>query len=727
MLLLVLAAAPARVAGARRVAGGIATQVLWALAGILRDLAAIILAVAPAVLVLAALLPLAVVRLRGARWQRSGALLVAVPFGLLIWLFGVTAQEFKAERGAYPTVFDLAEGASSTSFLQGMFGFLRYDSYGIPALVFGIAGVALIVLCARRPRPAVAGAGERRSWLVGLALSLATGALVPRLFVAATASPHGRLSASVVGDPFRAIVESALDRIAHRERATPRDLVIDVALPDAMIAEGAALVGWPPPRPFAASGPGPRHPHARPLDRAAEPPVRDTRGEQLLRALDEASSLLFAKDNENDEKNDGKKDDESLIVWQLTLESFRADDIHALNPMAPREVAPFVNGLYEAAARGNEGVLASRATYQAGVRTAQGLGALACGLGTLPYNLSIIRDLHPFPVRCLSDVLTDAGFRGSFFYGSDAAFDGMGEFFRAHGYAESVTQAELPPDLPKGAWGAVTDWALVDEATSRIAKSAASDPSPRFVTLVSLSNHSPYTAPADVPAEVEARVTHALATATHHAIGDDRPRIVTYAYTDAVVARFFARLEALHLAERSIVVISADHSTGEAYVWGPLTEEPESDDAKAKIPFLIVLPRPLLERTHDRHALDVALATAQRELDAGPLSQNDIPSLTLSLVRSHDAVRALPPDARWHTLGGQITSPWFRPMARAGAYVFGINSVSELVVLDRAGARVGAYEESVFLKTRGDRYSVTPSLVPVTAMLSSVMRGAPAR
>jgi hypothetical protein len=240
--------------------------------------------------------------------------------------------------------------------------------------------------------------------------------------------------------------------------------------------------------------------------------------------------------------------------------------------------------------------------------------------------------------------------------------------------------------------------------------------------LMSLSNHSPYKAPADLPADIGTRVDHALATVTNHAVGDDRARIVTHAYTDAAVAKFFQRLDALHLSERSIVVLSADHSTGEDYVWGRDTKEPETDDAKAKIPFVIVMPRALLERAHDRPALSQALQDAQRALDAAPLSQNDIPALMLALVRSHGAVRAMPAERRWHTLGGQITSPWFHPMARAGAYMLGINSVSELFALDRTGTRVGAYEESVFLKTRADRYVVTPSLLPVTATLSSVMR-----
>jgi hypothetical protein len=485
--------------------------------------------------------------------------------------------------------------------------------------------------------------------------------------------------------------------------------VRDAELPDALVVEGASLLGWPPPRP-ASGGPAARHPHARPLDRASEPRIQDARGEELVRAFEHVSSLLFPPG------------DPGILVWQLALESFRADDIHALNAQAPRELAPFVNGLYEQAARDEGGVLASRATYQAGVRTAQGLGALTCGVGTLPYNLSVIRDLQPLAMRCVADVLTDAGFGGSFFYGSDATFDGMAPFLRAHGVVEQITQREMP-GLPTGAWGAVSDWALVDQATQRVATSFESNAAPRFVMLLSLSNHSPYTAPSDLVPAIGERVDHALATTLNHAVSDDHARLVTFAYSDAAVGRFLARLDALHLAERSIVVLSADHSTGESYVWGPDTHGlPETDDAMARIPFAVVLPPALLDRAPDRMALGMALRSARRALDAAPLSQNDIPALMLALLGSHGAVKALPGEARWHTLGGQVTSPWFHPPGRDGAYVLGVNGISELFMLDRTGARVGPYEESVFLKTRGDRYSVTPTLIPVTATLSSVMK-----
>ena len=108
-------------------------------------------------------------------------------------------------------------------------------------------------------------------------------------------------------------------------------------------------------------------------------------------------------------------------------------------------------------------------------------------------------------------------------------------------------------------------------------------------------------------------------------------------------------------------------------------------------------------------------------MDEAPLSQNDLPALLLALLSAHPSVRGLPPEARWHTLGGQVTSPYFAPGGGEGAVVLGINGVSELFALDRAGVRAGGYEDSVFLKTRADRYRVTPRLIPVTATLADVM------
>jgi hypothetical protein len=253
-----------------------------------------------------------------------------------------------------------------------------------------------------------------------------------------------------------------------------------------------------------------------------------------------------------------------------------------------------------------------------------------------------------------------------------------------------------------------------------VAAALRKDRAPQFALVMSLSNHSPFTTPQDLPQAVRDRVAAALETTVNRADADDRMRLMTHSYTDAALEHLFERLDALHLSERSIVMLMADHSTGHQDIWG--AKNPERDVAKSQIPFAIVIPPAFIERARDKTGLVAALALAERLLEAAPLSQNDVPTLMLALLKSHPGVKALPEAARWHTLGGQVTSPYFQPGGDRSSYILGINGVSELYALDRNGVRVGSYEESVFLKTRNDRYHVTPRLIPVTSTLIENMQ-----
>ena len=694
--LLFVAAFPARLAGALRGWGSLFTKIEKSLAGALLDLSAVVLVITPMVAVMTLLVPLVLRHARGPRWQRLGAVMWALPFGFALWVLTVVAQEVKSERGSFPTMFDLLEGGTNASFVEGTLGFLRYERIWFPAAVGCVLATVVLFIVWRRP---VGNVGPWKRWAIGLAGGMGAGAAGVLLLAVTLASLANRFTTAALGDPMTGLVESTFDILRHQGPATPRDLVMTAELPEKAINEGAALLGWPP------STAGRPHPHPRTLDFDAEPPTSDPRGRALVQAFEKIGEALFVEG------------DPSVAVFHLSLEGFRADDVHALNDVAPREIAPFTNSLYDR----KEGVLTSTKMFQAGVRTAHCLGAMTCGLGTLPYNLSFIRDLQPFPVRCTSDVLSEAGFTHSFFYGSDGTFDDMHVFLKGHGYSLLVTQAELPKDLPKGTWDGVTDFAVFDLAVKHVAESLKTGS--QFSLLMSLSNHSPFTAPADLPPEVLARVDLALKTAVNRADADDRLRLITYSYTDAAVERVFQQLDTLGIAERSIVMLMADHSTGHSYVWGK--EDPESDAAKSQIPFAIVIPQAFLARAKDPVGLSAALKDAQRLIEEAPLSQNDVPTLLLAMLKAHPSVKALPAASRWHTLGGQVTSPWFKPGGDKATYIVGINGVSELFALDRKGVRVGSYEDSVFLKTRADRYRVTPRLIPVTGTLIETMKSAP--
>jgi hypothetical protein len=694
---------PARLSRAIQGWGDWLPRLERAVVGTLLDYAAVVFLLVPLLALLSLLVPVIVAKVRGPRWQRLGGALAAMPLGAGLWVLTVVAQEVKSERGSFPTMFDLAEGGTNASFIEGMIGFLQYQRIWLPALVGVALAITLVVAVTRR------GSSELlawRGWTLGLLGGLGAGALAVWLASTGLAAASNSFSPAALGDPLTGLVESSIDMARHKGPATARELVLDAELPPTARAEGARRLGWPP---VASDGGCATHPYARPLDPEREPMTKDPHGRALVQAFERVSQALFT-------------DDGRVAVFFVSLEGFRADDVHALNPAAPLAIAPFTSGLYEAAQRG-EGVIASTKMFQAGVRTAHCLGAMMCGLGTLPYNLSFIRDLQPFPVRCTADVLADAGFRHAFFYGSDSKFDEMDTFLKAHRYASITSQAELPRGLPKGTWEGVTDFAVFDEAVKQTASALADGP--QFTLLMSLSNHSPFTAPEDLPPAVSARVEEALKTAVNRADADDKPRLLTYSYTDAAVERLFQKLDETGLAERSIVVFMADHSTGHSYVWGPT--DPETDAEKTQIPFVIAVPKAFRERAKDPAALEAAFKAAQQQVEQTAVSQNDVPTLLLALLRSHPGLRALPAAARWHTLGGQVTSPYFEPGGEKGTYLIGINGVSELYSFDRTGARVGGYEDSVFLKTRADRYRVTPRLIPVTATLSQTMTACPAK
>ncbi|MBL8918042.1 MAG: sulfatase-like hydrolase/transferase [Myxococcaceae bacterium] len=697
VLVLGIAALPSRLANVVAGWGPVSTRVERALAGGLLDLAAAVLVLAPFAALFTLLVPMVFRPLRRVGWQAWGGAVVALPLGFALWVLTVTAQEVKNERGSFPTVFDLFEGGTNASFIEGTLGFIGYDRIRAPAVV-GVVLVLSVLAVAYRRAPA--DLVSWRGWSLGFALGL-FGSSTALVLTERAVATINRYSPAALGDPLTGLLESAVDLLQHRGPTTARALVLDAELPPESAAQGERLLGWPP-------GDGGCAPHARPLDAEVEAPRTDPRGGALLSSLREASKALFA---------DG---DPRVVVVFASLEGFRADDVHALNPLAPRDVAPFTTSLYELAARGDGGVLAARQMLQAGVRTAHNLGAMTCGIGTLPYNLAFIRDLQPFPVRCTSDVLAEAGFRHSFFYGSDGTFDEMNRFFAEHRYEELVSQKELPPGLPTGTWEAVTDRAVFDFGVGRLEQELARTSAPQFAMLMSLSHHSPFTTPQDLPREVPERVQRALATTEHHADADDTKRLVAFSYTDHAVERLFARLDEKGLSERAIVFLVADHSTGHAYVWGKVATE--TDAQKAQVPFAIVVPPRFRERLADLASFDEAFRRAQEAL-GGPVSLNDVPAMVLALLSAHPNVKALPAAQRWHTLGGQVTSPFFKPTG--GAAVLSINGVSELFAVDASGERMGDYEDSVFLKTRADRYRVTPRLIPVTAALQQVLRCAP--
>ncbi|MCW5809383.1 MAG: sulfatase-like hydrolase/transferase [Labilithrix sp.] len=627
---------------------------------------------------------------------------------VLVWFTSAAAAEFKVQRGVDATWFDV-QIATHASTPGGTFiGFLKCRRHYVPALLISSA-VAALVLVARR---------RARSWPMENQLAVLGGfagaTTLGWLLALAPLDPHVRVFRTVsdrhiVGEPFVNLF-SSFGRSQENVRLGMRGLIETTTFAPA--PEGAAIVGLP-----AAAGSirCSSHPFARSfVEDGAEPPREGANGHRPL--APEAARVLRLLDRISAELYEGRA--LPIDVWQVMLESFRGDDVHALEPTAPRDVAPFMNGLYEAAARGDGTVIAVRNMWQAGARTSQGLSAYLCGLGTMPYGLSVARDFGSIPLRCLPDLLADAKLEGSFWYGGNPSFDDMDPFLRRHGIAEVTGAMQLPRDAPIGQEG-VTDRAVYAHAADRVLASAPEHA--RYTLVMSASNHIPYMRPDDVTPEVEARAAALRSSPSFIGSNDDAARVRTFAYADHALGELVDRLRPRH--DRTIFVLGADHSTGDPFTWRNPSRNVEA--AHARIPFAILLPEPLVANAARPDALRALVRELDAALDGHAWSQNDVPLFVLTLLSHAPGMRALPPERRWHTLGGERTSPYWR--APADAHAIGIDAVANFYGVDDDARSLLPAEKASFVRDASEITTSCPSLRPVAAALSTFLRGHVAR
>ena len=441
------------------------------------------------------------------------------------------------------------------------------------------------------------------------------------------------------------------------------------------------------------------HPLARPLDR---PKARDgaarAAADELLSDLEILSWALF-----------GTRD-EPIIVWQVAMESFRADDVHALQPGAPPELTPVMSRLYA----DRERTIAFRGAFQGGFRSAQNISSLECGIGSLPFNIAIGRDLGHVPLRCLPDVLSDAGFATRAFYGADLSYDSMLDFFRYHGM-ESTQAADMPADLPTGSWRGVSDRALYDQALAHADR--APEPRSQYQLVVTLSGHSPYLRPTDMPPEVAARAAEGCRKSPT-AREDDCRHLAVVAYADHALGEFLDNLERSKLARRSIVIVSADHATSEMFLWGSPVEQ-----GRAHVPYLMYVPRALAASAAQPETITHIVGRLHERAASQVISLMDSPTLVTALLSSTRELRSVPEAWRFHTFGGQTTSPDFHFDASPRARVWGTDSAAFVFSAD-ADASVTAYEnKNQQFSDAAEFDALNPSLRGPAAFLASFTKG----
>ena len=629
--------------------------------------------------------------LLGRRRDRLLGRMVLAVAALAIWAFMVSTSESYLSRGIFPTWVDVHILWRSPDMMRASLAMFVMPRNVLPALLVLAPAMALLALWPAPP------AGSAR---LAAAACVGTGVAILVLAHAAVAVFGGH-AAAATASPLELFAPRSLPEALGCAcgPCEPRVLLHPELGRDPLGARGAAMLGWPSP---SAEHGARRFARRWPSDEGAAPAPAPAAA--LVGALLELSDELFGAS------------EAPVGIWQLVLESVRGDDLHAINPAAPAELAPFLDSLYQASSGGALGIFGSRHTWSAGVRTPHGLGAVTCGLGTLPYGLTLTRDLGPVELRCLPDLLVEAGYAGGYAYGGTIGFDRMGAFLAEHSLAPWVTAAALPPRAPRGSWGAS------DRTVLAAAVAAAPRQGSFYGLVLSLSGHHPFVEPEDVPAEVLERVARVWLLASERAEGDDRRRLVTLAYTDDALRAFFAELASAGLLERSIVLITADHATPDRPLWRGRSGALPSHQTRAAIPLVLwIAPQWFAAARHPERARELSDDIA-RQLATTALSQNDVPTLLLALLEQSRLLRALGPEARWHSMGGEVTSPWFDPPGPAGTRIYGLNAATAAYFVDADGAPTAPEEPAPLVVTDAESARVTPSLRPAAAALGELLR-----
>ena len=177
MAIAILGAFPSRLLLAMREGDDVVPGLQHIVAGTIVDASAVIASIGGFVVLMAVGLPLLLKALRrprwpGPRWYGAGPLLVAVLPAFATMVLSMIAQQVHAERGAFPTAFDILESGGNASFIEGVFGFLGYRHILIPTIVTAVCAMALLVAAlrggrnTRRCRQRTCGSSMRDGWRV---------------------------------------------------------------------------------------------------------------------------------------------------------------------------------------------------------------------------------------------------------------------------------------------------------------------------------------------------------------------------------------------------------------------------------------------------------------------------------------------------------------------------------------------------------------------------------
>ncbi len=174
-----------------------------------------------------------------------------------------------------------------------------------------------------------------------------------------------------------------------------------------------------------------------------------------------------------------------LNVVLVINESFGSTYVNNLNPSRQEIVTPNLTRLSK------DGLWFTN-VYSTGVRTVRGLEGLLTSFSPIP-GISTARRPGSEGMNSMAFLLKDHGYQTAFLYGGRKLFDNMGHYWSTIGFDEVWEQSDIQNIGFDTIWGAADEY-IFDEALRRIETMNGKE-SPFFLSLLTISNHRPYTYP----------------------------------------------------------------------------------------------------------------------------------------------------------------------------------------------------------------------------------------
>ncbi|MEK7746582.1 MAG: LTA synthase family protein, partial [Elusimicrobiota bacterium] len=155
--------------------------------------------------------------------------------------------------------------------------------------------------------------------------------------------------------------------------------------------------------------------------------------------------------------------------------------------------------------------------YATGNRTVRGLEGVLASFPPLPGD-SIVKRRLSDRVSTLARTLGGRGHETLFLYGGRGLFDGMRSFALRNGYGRFIEQKDFDDPVFATVWG-VCDEDLLDRALIET-RALHARKKPFFATVLTVSNHKPYTYPKGrIPEDPDLQARPHAVKYTDHAIG----------------------------------------------------------------------------------------------------------------------------------------------------------------------------------------------------------------